>query len=236
MRSQAMSERALPPNRFPIRFRVVGFDLDGTLLDTAPDLGAAVNHVLASCQWPLLCDKRVRHIASEGALGLLKAGFGEEELARRDSQQLRQQLLDFYAEHLYEGTRPYPGMVELIRWLNQEGIRWGIVTNKPAFLTEPLMAQVTELPGCGVIVSADTLPVRKPHPDPLYYACNKLDVLPGRALYVGDHERDIEAGRAAGMQTVIAGWGYIDPAMALESWQADHHFCDVEALQAWLAG
>ena len=217
-------------------FDAVLFDLDGTLLDTAPDLGAAVNHVLTSCNMAPLSDEIIRRTASDGALGLLRAGFGDEELARRDAQGLRQQLLDYYASHLYVGTRPYPGMVEFIGWLNGQGIRWGIVTNKPAFLTEPLMAQVTELPGCGVIVSADTLPVRKPHPDPLYYACNKLDVLPGRALYVGDHERDIEAGRAAGMQTVIAGWGYIDPAMALESWQADHHFCDVEALQAWLAG
>ena len=217
-------------------FDAVLFDLDGTLLDTAPDLGAAVNHVLTSCNMAPLSDEIIRRTASDGALGLLRAGFGDEELARRDAQGLRQQLLDYYASHLYIGTRPYPGMVEFIGWLNGQGIRWGIVTNKPAFLTEPLMALVTELPGCGVIVSADTLPVRKPHPDPLYYACNKLDVLPGRALYVGDHERDIEAGRAAGMQTVIAGWGYIDPAMALESWQADHHFCDVEALQAWLAG
>lgn len=217
-------------------FDAVLFDLDGTLLDTAPDLGAAVNHVLTSCNMAPLTDEIIRRTASDGALGLLRAGFGDEELARRDAQGLRQQLLDYYASHLYIGTRPYPGMVEFIGWLNGQGIRWGIVTNKPAFLTEPLMAQVTELPGCGVIVSADTLPVRKPHPDPLYYACNKLDVLPGRALYVGDHERDIEAGRAAGMQTVIAGWGYIDPSMALESWQADHHFCDVEALQAWLAG
>ena len=217
-------------------FDAVLFDLDGTLLDTAPDLGAAVNHVLTSCNMAPLSDEIIRRTASDGALGLLRAGFGDEELARRDAQGLRQQLLDYYASHLYIGTRPYPGMVEFIGWLNGQGIRWGIVTNKPAFLTDPLMAQVTELPGCGVIVSADTLPVRKPHPDPLYYACNKLDVLPGRALYVGDHERDIEAGRAAGMQTVIAGWGYIDPAMALESWQADHHFCDVEALQAWLAG
>ena len=212
------------------------FDLDGTLLDTAPDLGAAVNHVLASCQWSPLSDEQVRKIASEGALGLLKAGFGEEELARRDSQQLRQQLLDFYADHLYEGTRPYPGMVELITWLNREGIRWGIVTNKPAFLTEPLMAQVRELPNCGVIVSADTLSVRKPHPDPLFYACDKLAVSAKESLYVGDHIRDIEAGRAAGMQTIIAGWGYIDPQEEITGWQADHCFDEVADFQQWLAG
>ena len=180
--------------------RCVLFDLDGTLLDTAPDLGAAVNHVLISEGFAPLPEAIIRQTTSHGALGLLKAGLGDELLEELGATRLRTALLDHYAANLCVGTRPYEGMLDLIEWLDEKKLPWGIVTNKPAFLTDPLMAQVTELPGCGVIVSADTLPVRKPHPDPLYYACNKLDVLPGRALYVGDHERDIEAGRAAGMQ------------------------------------
>jgi N-acetyl-D-muramate 6-phosphate phosphatase len=215
-------------------FAAVLFDLDGTLLDTAPDLGAAVNHVLQREGMAPLPDAVIRRIASDGALGLLKAGFGEEQLARMDTPVLRQALLDYYAEHLYEGTRPYHGMPELIVWLNAQGIRWGIVTNKPAFLTEPLMAQVVELPLCGVIVSADTLPVRKPHPDPMFFACAQLGVDPQACLYVGDHIRDIEAGRAAGMQTAIAGWGYMDPSEAVHTWGADWHFADVAALHRWL--
>ena len=217
------------------RFAAVLFDLDGTLLDTAPDLGAAVNHVLQREGMAPLPDTVVRRIASDGALGLLKAGFGEEQLARMDTPALRQALLDYYAAHLYEGTRPYQGMPEFIAWLNAQGIRWGIVTNKPAFLTEPLMAQVAELPHCGVIVSADTLLVRKPHPDPMFYACAQLGVDPAECLYVGDHIRDIEAGRAAGMRTAIAGWGYMDPAEATAEWGADWNFDDVAALHQWLA-
>ncbi len=224
-----MSHSAAP------RFAAVLFDLDGTLLDTAPDLGAAVNHVLQREGMAPLPDTVIRHIASDGALGLLKAGFGEEQLARMDTPALRQALLDYYAAHLYEGTRPYQGMPEFIAWLNAQGIRWGIVTNKPAFLTEPLMAQVAELPHCGVIVSADTLPVRKPHPDPMFYACAQLGVEPAECLYVGDHIRDIEAGRAAGMRTAIAGWGYMDPAEATAEWGADWNFDDVAALHQWLS-
>ena len=219
----------------PRRFAAVLFDLDGTLLDTAPDLGAAVNHVLQREGMAPLGDEVIRRIASDGALGLLKAGFGEEQLAQMDTPALRQALLDYYADHLYEGTRPYPGMPEFIAWLNAQGIRWGIVTNKPAFLTEPLMAQVVELPQCGVIVSADTLPVRKPHPDPMFYACDQLGVAARDCLYVGDHIRDIEAGRAAGMQTAIAGWGYMAPDEATHEWLADWHFSDVAALHLWLA-
>jgi len=224
-----MSHSAAP------RFAAVLFDLDGTLLDTAPDLGAAVNHVLQREGMAPLPDTVIRRIASDGALGLLKAGFGEEQLARMDTPALRQALLDYYAAHLYEGTRPYQGMPEFIAWLNTQGIRWGIVTNKPAFLTEPLMAQVAELPHCGVIVSADTLPVRKPHPDPMFYACAQLGVEPAECLYVGDHIRDIEAGRAAGMRTAIAGWGYMDPAEATTEWGADWNFDDVAALHRWLS-
>lgn len=215
-------------------FAAVLFDLDGTLLDTAPDLGAAVNHVLNANAMPPLDDEVIRRIASDGALGLLKAGFGEEQLAQMDTPLLSQALLDYYAAHLYEGTHPYPGMVEFIASLNQAAIPWGIVTNKPAFLTEPLMAQVSELPQCGVIVSADTLPQRKPHPAPLLYACQQLGVTAAHCLYIGDHIRDIEAGRAAGMQTAIAGWGYLDPQENSALWGADVQFADVAALHAWL--
>ena len=218
------------------RFAAVLFDLDGTLLDTAPDLGAAANHVLTSEGMPPLPDCIVRRIASDGALGLLKAGFGEAELSHRDTQALRQALLDYYAAHLYEGTRPYSGMVEFIAWLNAQGIRWGIVTNKPAFLTGPLMAQVHELALCGVIVSADTLPERKPHPAPMLYAAAQLAVAPEQCLYVGDHIRDIEAGRAAGMKTAIAAWGYLDPAECTHAWGADWSFDTVPALHHWFSG
>ncbi len=210
------------------------FDLDGTLLDTAPDLGAAVNHVLIEEGVTPLSMSAIRHVASDGALGLLRAGLGEQQLELRGAARLRQALLDYYAGHLCVGTRPYPGMTALIDWLNAHGIRLRIVTNKPAFLTEPLMAQLPQLPACGVIVSADTLPVRKPHPEPLLYACRQLQIPAEQCLYVGDHERDITAGVAAGMHTAIAGWGYFHADEDLAAWGADLCFADVPGLHAWL--
>lgn len=217
------------------RFSAVLFDLDGTLLDTAPDLGAAANHVLQQIGKASLPDKVIRRTASDGALALIKAGLSEAEQSEHDLTELRQQLLDYYAQHLYVGTRPYSGMIELISWLNQSLIPWGVVTNKPAFLTEPLLAQVTELPGCAAIVSADTLPVRKPHPEPLWHACAQMNVPANECLYVGDHIRDIEAGRNAGMKTAIAGWGYIAETEVLSAWQADVTMADPYSLLQWLS-
>lgn len=217
------------------RFAAVLFDLDGTLLDTAPDLGAAANHVLQQIGKVPLSDTVIRQTASDGALALIKAGLTEAEQSLFDLTDLRQQLLDYYAQHLYVGTCPYDGMVELIDWLNQQLIPWGVVTNKPAFLTEPLLAQVTELPNCAAIVSADTLPVRKPHPEPLWHACTQMNVTASQCLYVGDHIRDIEAGRNAGMKTAIAGWGYIAESEVLTDWQADVTMSDPHHLLSWLS-
>ena len=217
------------------RFSAVLFDLDGTLLDTAPDLGAAANHVLAQIGKAPLSDFVIRQTASDGALALIKAGLSETEQAEHDLTILRQQLLDHYVQHLYIGTRPYDGMVELITWLNSSAIPWGVVTNKPAFLTDPLLALVTELPNCAVAVSADTLPLRKPHPEPLWHACEQIGVAAKECLYVGDHIRDIEAGRNAGMTTAIAAWGYIAENERLTDWLADVEMADPYSLLAWLS-
>ena len=217
------------------RFSAVLFDLDGTLLDTAPDLGAAANHVLAQIGKAPLADFVIRQTASDGALALIKAGLTEAEQAQHDLMALRQQLLDYYERHLYVGTRPYDGMVELITWLNSSAIPWGVVTNKPAFLTDPLLALVTELPNCAVAVSADTLPLRKPHPEPLWHACEQIGVAAKECLYVGDHIRDIEAGRNAGMTTAIAAWGYIAENEHLTDWLADVEMADPHRLLAWLS-
>ncbi len=217
------------------RFSAVLFDLDGTLLDTAPDLGAAANHVLAQIGKAPLSDFVIRQTASDGALALIKAGLSETEQAEHDLTILRQQLLDHYVQHLYIGTRPYDGMVELITWLNSSAIPWGVVTNKPAFLTDPLLALVTELPNCAVAVSADTLPLRKPHPEPLWHACEQIGVAAKDCLYIGDHIRDIEAGRNAGMTTAIAAWGYIAENERLTDWLADVEMADPHSLLAWLS-
>lgn len=158
----------------PLPLRGVLFDLDGTLLDTAPDLGAAVNHVLINEGFAPLSDDIIRQTTSHGALGLLKAGLGDELLEELGATRLRNALLDYYAANLCVGTRPYEGMVDLIEWLDEKQLPWGIVTNKPGFLTEPLLAALPQLASCGVTVSADTLPVRKPDPAPMFFACEKL--------------------------------------------------------------
>ena len=124
----------------PMPLGCVLFDLDGTLLDTAPDLGAAVNHVLISEGFAPLSDDIIRQTTSHGALGLLRAGLGDELLEELGATRLRTALLDYYAANLCVGTRPYEGMVDLIEWLDEKKLPWGIVTNKPGFLTEPLLA------------------------------------------------------------------------------------------------
>ncbi|OCQ42748.1 haloacid dehalogenase [Aeromonas veronii] len=218
----------------PLPLRGVLFDLDGTLLDTAPDLGAAVNHVLISEGFAPLSDEIIRQTTSHGALGLLKAGLGDELLEELGATRLRNALLDYYAANLCVGTRPYEGMVDLIEWLDEKQLPWGIVTNKPGFLTEPLLAALPEFASCGVTVSADTLPVRKPDPAPMFFACEKLGVEAAHCLYVGDHVRDIEAGRNAGMRTAVAGWGYLNDEEDPAQWGADLHFDTVQALHHWL--
>jgi 2-phosphoglycolate phosphatase len=218
----------------PMPLRCVLFDLDGTLLDTAPDLGAAVNHVLVSEGFAPLSDAIIRQTTSNGALGLLKAGLGNELLEELGSQRLRTALLDYYAANLCVGTRPYEGMIDLIEWLDEKQLPWGIVTNKPGFLTEPLLAALPALASCGVTVSADTLPVRKPDPAPMYFACDKLGIEAAHCLYVGDHVRDIEAGRNAGMRTAVAGWGYLGDDEDPAEWGADLQFDTVQALHHWL--
>ncbi|MGL5224832.1 MAG: HAD family hydrolase [Aeromonas sp.] len=214
--------------------RCVLFDLDGTLLDTAPDLGAAVNHVLINEGFAPLPDPIIRQTASHGALALLQAGISDEDLEALGSTRLRTALLDYYAANLCVGTRPYPGMVALIEWLDEHHIPWGVVTNKPAFLTEPLLAALPELANCGVTVSADTLPVRKPDPAPMFFACEQLKIEASHCLYVGDHLRDIEAGLNAGMRTAVAGWGYLGEEDNTALWGAELHFDNVPALHHWL--
>lgn len=196
------------------------FDLDGTLVDTADDLGAALNFVLAQHQMPLCTAEQYRPVASHGAKGLLELGFGSE-LARFDFFELRSMLLQFYAEHICDHSKLFPGGKELISTLNNRHIPWGIVTNKPYKLAASMLRQLPELAGCGILLGGDSLGVRKPDPTPLFMAAHQLKVPARQCWYVGDAERDIEAGRRAGMTTVLAGFGYLGETDQPELWQAD---------------
>jgi N-acetyl-D-muramate 6-phosphate phosphatase len=197
------------------------FDLDGTLLDTAPDMIAVLDQLMIEeSREPLDYEYGRAHV-SNGSLGLIDIAFGKLEEAHRLS--LRDRYLDLYEQHLATRTTPFDGMDTVLEHLEQENIPWGVVTNKPGYLTEPLLETLELLSRCACVVSGDTLPERKPHPRPLLHAADLIGIEPSQAIYVGDANRDIEAGRAAGMTTVAATYGFIMPNDDPANWHADHY-------------
>ncbi len=198
------------------------FDLDGTLADTAPDLAAALNATLVHFQRPPLPFERIRPEVSHGGIALIRLGFGIEPDAP-GFEQRRQYLLKVYRQNICDKTRLFPGMEQVLQQLCKNRIPWGIVTNKPAWLTEPLMQQLPTPCTTPCIVSGDTCEERKPHPQPLFHACSILDIAPGQTLYVGDAKRDIQAGKAAGMATACACFGYIQTQDPPQKWNADYY-------------
>lgn len=209
------------------------FDLDGTLLDTAPDLGGALNRLRASEGLSPLPPAVIRPHVSHGSFALTRLGFG---LSETDPafEPLRLRLLDFYHADVAGATTPFPGVPELLEWLVAEGFHWGIVTNKPGWLTTPLLARVPFRQPAGCVISGDTLPTRKPDPAPLLHAAAQLAVAPAACVYVGDAARDVEAGRRAGMRTLIASYGYIGDEDRPDTWGADACLAAPLALRDWL--
>jgi len=211
----------------------VFFDLDGTLADTAPDMAAAINTLLAEEGCSPLPFARIRPRVSHGSRALIELGFGFTE-GHPDYPRLRQRFLDLYRELLAVETRLFTGMTELLAALEHDGITWGVVTNKPGWLTDPLIVALglTERAAC--IVSGDTTAHAKPHPEPLLHASRSVAVPPSRCLYVGDAERDIEAGRRAGMRTLVATFGYLDEDDRPEAWGADGQVESPAEIRDWL--
>ena len=195
------------------------FDLDGTLLDTARDLGNALNQILSTLKRPTVAYEVYRNIASDGAKGMLELGFGED-LKNYDFANLRQQFLDYYENNICVDTDYFVGVENLLLTLNRNNILWGIVTNKPEFLTLQLVTSFPLLQNCAVIISGDTLNERKPHPLPLLHAQEKLALESPNTWYVGDAERDIQAANAANMVSVIAEYGYILDIQQTNNWNA----------------
>lgn len=217
----------------PDTIRTVLFDLDGTLLDTAPDLADALNRTLAEFGAPTLPYEEIRPAVSHGGMALIELGFGLRP-GMPGFDERRQRLLDIYAANLANRTRPFPGMDEVLRQLEASGINWGVVTNKPAWLTEPLLEALHLRDRAAAVVSGDTVTERKPHPAPMLHACELAGSDPAACLYIGDAARDIEAGRRAGMCTLVALFGYIDPADEPATWGADGMVETPQEILRWL--
>lgn len=203
----------------PDSIRAVLFDLDGTLADTARDLGFALNEQRRLHGLAPLPFEAIRPQASHGARGLLKLGFNLTPDAP-DFGAMRSQYLDLYERHICDHTVLFPGMDELLRALEQRGLKWGVVTNKPARFTLPLMRALRLDSRAACIVSGDTTANSKPHPEPLLTAARQIHLPPDACLYVGDAERDVEAAVAAGMKVLIADYGYLAEDDRPETWGA----------------
>ncbi|HMA11158.1 MAG TPA: HAD-IA family hydrolase [Steroidobacteraceae bacterium] len=201
--------------------RAVLFDLDGTLLDTAPDLVRALNEVRREQGREPLPFTLARTQVSHGSSGLIRLGF--PDLSGDPLEALRLRLLEIYSLHLAVGTRLFDGCQQVLDYLAARAMPWGIVTNKPAFLTQPLLATLNLERLASCVVSGDTLPQRKPHPAPLQLAASQLKMAPAHCLYVGDAERDVQSARAAGMPVLVAHYGYLGPADDPEAWAPDGH-------------
>jgi len=209
------------------------FDLDGTLLDTAPDMTNALNLLLAEENKPPLSTSFCRDHVSHGSVAMITLGFGNnqnpDEFERR-----RLRFLDLYEKNLCLDTKLFDGMDEVLGFLEENYIRWGIVTNKPAFLTEPLLQQLNLFKRACSIVSGDTITQRKPNPEPLYLAASQCGSLATECIYVGDAERDIEAGNRANMKTLIASYGYIDATQTPIEWQANGVIDHPDEILTWV--
>ena len=213
--------------------RTILFDLDGTLLDTAPDLANALNTLLIEQGLPALPYESIRPVVSHGGRALIETGFAIQE-GDPGFDDLRRRLLEIYRNTLSTHTRLFPGMEEVLAQLEARRFNWGVVTNKPAWLTEPLLEDLHLAQRAACIVSGDTTANRKPHPEPMLYACTKAGSQASQCVYIGDAQRDIEAGRQAGMKTLAALYGYISTEDQPENWGADASIENPLAILEWL--
>lgn len=211
-----------------ISFDAVLFDLDGTLVDTAPDMVATLLAIMESeGREPLSYDLARTHV-SHGAAGLIGLAF--PDVSDDDHERLRLEFLARYQQAVCVHSSVFPGLDDVIDRLDSIGLPWGVVTNKPARMTEPLLAALGISGRAACMISGDTIPQRKPDPAPLYLACKHTGVDAARSVYVGDAERDIAAGRAAGMLTVAASYGYITAGDDPHGWNADIVVNDTQEL------
>lgn len=209
------------------------FDLDGTLLDTVDDFMAIILSMRQARGLPPMDAMRIRDRVSDGSVGMLSSAFGQQP-NDADFDALREDFLQRYDQALAKHTRLFEGMPELLDWLDEQRLPWGVVTNKLSRFSIPLLAAMGLAERCHSLVCADQTRQSKPHPEPLLKACVEMGVKPQDSVYVGDHRRDILAGRAAGMPTIAALYGYIPPGEDPASWQATHSIRVPAELRPWL--
>ncbi len=213
--------------------RTVLFDLDGTLADTAPDLAFTLNLLLQEQSCEPLPYEMIRPHVSHGASAILRLGF-PTNTDNGAFDVLRKRFLDIYEANLTRYTTLFPGMGELLEGIETRGMNWGVVTNKPSWLTDPLIEQLGLRQRAVVVVSGDTTARQKPHPEPVLFACKAAGSQAKQCLYVGDAERDIQAGNDAGMHTLVALFGYIGDGEAPENWGADGLVNQPSDIMAWI--
>jgi N-acetyl-D-muramate 6-phosphate phosphatase len=214
--------------------KAVLFDLDGTLIDSAPDLAAAADKMRIDRGMPSIPYEQYRSMAGAGARGMLGVAF---DMAPEHPNFVawREEFFYNYEMCLTQRTKAFAGVEEMLCSLKLRGLPWGIVTNKSARFTDALVRQMPVLKDAATVISGDTTAHAKPHPEPMYEASRRINVLPQHCVYVGDDKRDIEAGQAAGMLSLAATWGYMG-SHDVNTWNADAALKEPDCVLEWLDG
>jgi len=203
------------------KLKTVLFDLDGTLIDTAPDMANALNILLQEEDKQPLAYDIIRPVVSNGSIALVNLGFGDG-VEKNQLRYLKERYLEIYQESLCVNSILFNGMKSVLNNIEQRGLNWGVITNKPEWLTNPLMQQIGLADRAACIISGDTTNNRKPHPEPMHLACKQANSKPHECIYIGDAKRDIDAGKNAGMKTITAAYGYIGDWENINDWKADY--------------
>jgi 2-phosphoglycolate phosphatase len=201
--------------------KAVFFDLDGTLLDSAPDFFNAMHQLTDEYQLPRISEQAIRETVSDGARALTTLAFNLQSDAF-GFQERNQRLLDIYFEQLGQHCVLFPGMEQLLNNIKSAPLFWGIITNKPSRYTDPILEKLALSTPPNLVICPDHVSKAKPDPEALILACNKVGCRPEEAIYIGDHQRDIDCGRAAGSPTIAVSFGYIHRDDDINNWQADH--------------
>lgn len=204
-----------------MELKAVLFDLDGTLVNTAPDMVGALNRVLQKNNQPPADINEASKQVSNGGRALIEFGFGKSSDETK-TKQLVDDFLNTYHAHVCDDSHLYDHLLEALNYCEANGLKWGVITNKPLELAKGVMDGLNLLDRCAILLGGDSLPVKKPDPVPMLHACMVLNLAPSQCLYIGDHERDIEAANAAGMDSAAALWGYIPENEAPDNWGAKY--------------